>query len=510
MNLNNRLAGSATIGLILAAGTTGALAQTPKPTAESGKAPASSPGAPTTSATEEWIKNVKNPVSWMTWGGDLRLRNEYVNNMGTLGNQDPSTVPAAGQSNIRRHEQDFFRFRTRIWTTIKPATDFELNARVTTEPREWMKPSYQNAPPPGSEWSQRAPVTGWDWTEGIIDQLNVRWTNICGQPLCATVGRQDLMLGETLNWWLVADGTPLDGSRTFFLDSARLTYNIPDCKTTVEAIYIDQGAMNDRWLPPINGLDKPLVEQNERGAIFFVSNKSIRKTQLDAYFIYKHDDMKAIPNSDSGEIYTIGSKISGDIADNWKYSFEGAYQFGRKQFWVMAPTPYNNKTPYQDLQAGGINSYVKYLFKDSLNNQLRFSYEFLSGDDQTTAGTNEGFDLLWGRWPRWSELYIYSSESRAAQYANLHRFGPGWSISPTKKTTFSADYYALFSAETGPADATKYGTGNFRGHFIQAVLKHKFSPHVSGHLWSEFLFPGDYFAHHSMMTFLRAEMLLTF
>ena len=43
------------------------------------------------------------------------------------------------------------------------------------------------------------------------------------------------------------------------------------------------------------------------------------------------------------------------------------------------------------------------------------------------------FDVLWGRWPRWSELYnIYSyiPESRVGQTANVHRFGPGWSLNP--------------------------------------------------------------------------------
>ncbi len=43
------------------------------------------------------------------------------------------------------------------------------------------------------------------------------------------------------------------------------------------------------------------------------------------------------------------------------------------------------------------------------------------------------FDVLWGRWPRWSEMYnIYSyvQETRVGQTANLYRFGPTWSLSP--------------------------------------------------------------------------------
>jgi hypothetical protein len=52
--------------------------------------------------------------------------------------------------------------------------------------------------------------------------------------------------------------------------------------------------------------------------------------------------------------------------------------------------------------------------------------------------------------------------------------------------------------------------GNFRGHYLQSVLKHKFNDHLSGHLWSEFVWAGDYYTHRELMTFLRAEMVFTF
>jgi hypothetical protein len=99
-------------------------------------------------------------------------------------------------------------------------------------------------------------------------------------------------------------------------------------------------------------------------------------------------------------------------------------------------------------------------------------------------------------------------------------------VSPVKNLDFNASYYALFADQAvptrdlnetllpalgGPAMLGPFtGTGNFRGHYFQAVLKYKFNKHVSGHLWSEFLVPGDYYVQHDLMTFLRAEMLFTF
>ena len=434
----------------------------------------------TISRIEQFLQDSKKPVPWISLGGDLRFRNEYMNNVVTL------------DEDALRSEQDYFRFRGRIWATVTPIEKFDFNIRLTAEPRNYIRPSYH-----------KTPISGQDWTEGIIDSLNFKWTEPLDLPLTMTIGRQDIMLGDTLNWWLVSDGTPLDGSRTYFFDAARLTWDLKDYNTTVETIGIIQSAMNNEWLPTINHLDKPLTEQDETGAIIYISNKSIKNTQVDAYYIYKHDDYK-VANGDDADIHTLGSKITGKVTANIQYSIEGAYQFGERR----TPT-----TTWQDINAFGLNSRLTYLFKDYMNTQLRLSHEYLSGDDPNTDEF-ERFDLLWGRYPRWSELYIYSyiPESRVSQYENIHRFGPGFSFSPIKDLTYSMDYYALFAPEERSGalpNAASFRKGDFRGHFLQAFIKYKFSKHLSGHLWSEFVWAGDYYAKRDLLTFLRAELFLT-
>jgi hypothetical protein len=169
-----------------------------------------------------------------------------------------------------------------------------------------------------------------------------------------------------------------------------------------------------------------------------------------------------------------------------------------------------------DINAYGFVSQLSYLFKDKLKNQLRISYEYNSGDDPGTAGANEQFDPLWGRYPRWSELYIYSfgaEGGRPSEISNVQRVGPGWSISPCSKSDFLVNYYWLFSNEnnmpSGPASLFS-PTGNVRGQLLQTVLKYRFNPRISGHLWAEFLWPGDYYTHKDAMTFLRAEVFMTY
>jgi Alginate export len=453
------------------------------------------------SPLEQRLQELKNPAPWMSWGGDLRLRNEYFDNLLTL------------NPNVRLHEQDHFRFRGRIWTALTPFEDLTLSARLADEAREWLKPAGYS-PLKGS--------VGPDYAEGLIDNLNLQWRKIAGLPATLTVGRQDIFLGDG---WLTGDGTPADGSWTYFLDAARFTYELKDQHTTIEAIGIMQDARDDGWLPPLdfNNQDRFLTEQNEKGAILSIANTSLRAANLTGYFIYKHDDranpggINPVPRGgDNADIYTFGGRLSGLVADHWKYAAEGAYQFGRKADIDIkdAFSPAGGSAEYRNLNACGFNGRLTYLCNDSLNSQANFSYEFLSGDNPNSR-SDEMFDVLWGRWPRWSEigLYGYAAETRIGQESNLHRIGPGWSFTPMKNLDLSANYFALFSDEdaaTRGVSGLFTGTGNFRGHFVQGILKYKFSRHVSGHLWSEFLFPGDYYANNKPISFLRAEIMLTF
>jgi hypothetical protein len=111
-------------------------------------------------------------------------------------------------------------------------------------------------------------------------------------------------------------------------------------------------------------------------------------------------------------------------------------------------------------------------------------------------------------------LFTFLPESRIGQEANMQRFGPTWTITPLNKLDFSASYFAMFApndtATRAANPALFSGDGNFRGHFTQAFLKYKFNAHVSGHLWSELFFPGDYYTSRTTAYFLRAELYFTF
>jgi Alginate export len=474
--------------LSLAAGLTMASGQTSITT--------SSVGADSsTSAAAQPLTTAPAVVPGFTWGGDLRLRNEYFNSALTLN----STAPL--------HEQDYFRVRARLWSTVTIVPDLTFNLRLAAEPRIWEDSSY----------AKQHPGTGLEARYASIDTFNLKMTHAFGLPLTITAGRQDVQFGDPLNWWLVGDGTPGDGSWTSFLDSVRASLDIPEIKTKVDAVYIYQHARPDTWLP-ILGPESTygLTEQNERGVILYASNKSIENTQADGYFIYKKDN-KVFSNGDDANIYTLGGKLGGTPAPNWQYSVEGAWQWGTKTD-PTVKTPVNVSTLKRDIEAYGWNAKLTYSFKDSLNDQVSLVSEYLSGDNPNTPNKDEMFDVLWGRWPRFSELYIYSypmeNGGKIAQLNNLLRAGASWSLTPVKGMTLSATYNALFAPVAVPTRTISPSlfsdSGHFRGNFLQLVLKQQFNKNLSGHLWAEFLRQGDFYTHRDTLSFLRAEILLTF
>ncbi len=486
-------------GVVLGCGAMGMAQETGKKrqeivTTEPLEAPGEQPAPPTDPLTE-FIESTKQPLPWMEWGADLRLRQIYFDNAVVLSDRIPG------------HERNFGRYRARLWTTLTPIEDLlTVKGRLTWEGRYYDKPrAFEN------------------WYDGpvMVDKLNFELKHPGDLPLSLKVGRQDIILG---NGWLVLDGTPLDGSRTIYSDALKLTWDISDTNK-LDLYYIDQDGEDDRYIPSFNGPhggEEEQIEQEERGVIGWYTWKPRKVTEVNALFIYKHLD--ALPGAvrtnvgapfnsfgDNGEIYTFGGRVVHSFNDHWKLRFEGAYQFGHKQ----SANPADTAGP--DLSAFGFNGRLTYSLKDEWNTQFRLSWEYLSGDDPD-SDQDEEFDPLWGRWPQFSELYVYTyaPETRIGEVTNLHRLGFGVTTFPVKQLELCADYHLLMANENTRRGATVAGVnafaqdGDIRGHLFTALLRYKISPHVFGHLIGEVLLPGDYYHddYNDTATFLRGELTL--
>ena len=451
-------------------------ATAPAPEAKAAEAPAAPAPAPAAAApsdpVEAWIKKAKNPVPWWKWGGDWRMREIYQLN--------PTLLNTKG----REPDAHWQRYRGRFWSTIAPFEDVvEFNFRLAWEGRYYDKPDSRD---------------NWTPNSVFIDNLNVKLKlDKLGLPVTIQGGRQDIQFGDR---WLVLEGTPLDGANTYYFDAIRITTDIEPIKTKFDLVFFEQDADAQDWFYPISNQDQTLIEQDELGAIAWVTNKSIPKTEVNGYFIYKRS-RAYLANGYDAEIYTFGLLVAGDITPKLRYSVDVAGQFGNKNG--------------ANLCALGSLDRLTYSFKDKLDSQLYVEYEYLSGDDPGTRGTNESFDILWGRWPQFSDLYVYTMirETRVGDYTNLHRLGFGYLTHPMKKMELLATYQLLFSDTNPLGDLPRFSqTGNFRGQLITAIMKYKFTAFMTGVLQSEFLFPGDYYTDDSNdpSVFVQAELMFSF
>ena len=406
-------------------------------------------------------------VPWLEMGADLRLRSIYDQGR-TL------------QRRASGHDRFWHRWRGRVWAKVTPLENLEFNIRVVAEPRYYCRPDNL----------ERQLIRH----EALFDRLNVKVKNVFGLPVTATVGRQDMKLG---NGWLVNEGTPRDGSRTIHFDAVRLTAELKDIKTTADVIFIDNHANSSAWIHPFNDRGLDLSEQDEQGAIFYVSNEALGDTKIDGYFIYKRDHNRT-PSGVEGESYTFGALVERRFNESWECSTEFAPQFGHK-----------NGKP---LCAFGTINKVTYSFRDPMANALSLTYEYVSG----ARDRDQNFDHLWARNARWSDLYnggIDGIDGRSDDSSNLHRLALGWGCEPTKTTELQANYHLLFADDSTSAAGTNGLSrhGHFRGQLFTAQAKHTVNEHFSHRVNAELFCPGNFYNsdRNDPALWVRYEILLS-
>ncbi|TCJ18953.1 hypothetical protein EZJ19_01685 [Parasulfuritortus cantonensis] len=424
------------------------------------------------------------------WSGglDLRLREVAIENANALDEDNASAS---------RH---FERYRVRGWGRYAANDVLALTGRLMWEGRHYYRPG------------ESAHYETWYDGALMFDNLYLDVAKPGGLPVNFRIGRQEIMFG---NGWLTGDGTPLDGSRSFYLDAARATW--AKAADTVDVVLVRQDAKTSLTL---DGEREDQTEQDERGLIAYWRHKAGPDTDLDAFFIRKNNSPVsgeagagslrlnngfiipvAADPSDDGHVNALGGRVESALTARWKARAEAAFEWGRR----------NGK----DLQAYGFNGRLTRRLDGERAARVQIGYEFLSGDDPDSTGKTEAFDPLWGRWPQWSELYgpySYGAETRTGETTNLHRLNLGWAVKVHPTTELSLDYHALFADRNSKCGSTGFSCSDkFRGHLLAAWLRSKFDKHVAGHLVAEYFIPGGYYTppKGDNAYFLRAELVLS-
>lgn len=417
-----------------------------------------------------WIA-LASAESNFDWGFYLRLRQEYMGDVIDLNS-------AAGVSD------NFFRGKASLWGKVdfNKEKSISLFGKLTSEPRYYL---------------DSATLDGYSQDEVFFDNLYLDLNNLFGSPLSLRIGRQDFLgtFGEGL---LIMDGTPGDGSRSFYFNAVKATWKINE-KNSLDFAYINDPQYDD-FLPIIDKLDpeKKLTTSDEEGFVIYSRNKINNYLSLEPYYIYKTED--PIGSTPELEINAPGLRLVYGRND-WKLRGEYAYEFGE----------YDGG---RNREASGGYLFFNRSFKNAcLKPEINAGYVYLSGDDSSSAD-NEGWDPLFAQFPFLSELYIftYATEPGAgvAYWTNLQAFRAGVKLNFTPKASLWLNYNYLLANENVTPSAL-FSDGKERGSLYQATLGYVFNKYVDGILLAEYFEPGDFYVKTAdSAVFLRWQLQVKF
>ena len=330
------------------------------------------------------------------------------------------------------------------------------------------------------------------WNEAFFDNLYVKWKLPQGLPFTLTAGRQDIFLGEG---FVIADGNPLDGSRSFYFNAIRLDYEArPNHKIIFLLHSIER---TDKYLPTINDQDQLLVEQPEKALAVYYSGQFGRST-LDAYIIRKTIERVEATDIASG-INTLGARLQTPILKPLLLTFEGAVQGGS---YGEADRGALGGIFHFDYSTGSAIPFLK---------TLVFGGIFLSGDRPGTEKL-EAWDPLFSRWPKWSEGYIYTfiRESRVAYWSNLTSLYGSVVLDFGSRANCTLTLHRLGADERNPA-AFPGGAGVGRGMLLVSRFNFTISQYLSGHFQWDHFGPGDFYRDGaSRFNWLRFELMFRY
>lgn len=404
----------------------------------------------------------------LSYGFEQRVRNENWNNV--LDFND-----SAGD-----HRRQI-RYRTRLWFGASITPDIDLRIGLAQETNQVLQP--------------RTPG-GFDEVFFETAYVDIRKLFIKGLSL--RFGRQNLTRGEG---FLLLEGNPYDGSRSVYNNAAVLAYERG--KSRIELLGIHD-PVSDRYLPRIHDLHRPLVEWNESALGAYFTSHRFTQTSVEAYYLYKRETgdrrSPAHPQFQPDRyVYTSGGRAVRKLPGNFSATGEWAWQWGHQR-------------PSAELRAWGGYGYLKKNFGPQSRHSASFGYWAMSGDDPATPGRIESWDPLFARWPKWSELYIYTQfrETGVAYWTNMGMWQAEAVFAPWTPLSLRGAWYHMGAQHPFPGSSSMFSRGRARGEHYQARADLSVGKHWRGHFLYERHVPGSFYTGDRPGYFLRIEVAYTY
>ncbi len=299
------------------------------------------------------------------YGASFRLRQEYwekVTDLKTLGQAD----------------RDFFRLRSSLWGKVDVNQQLGAYLKLTNESKYYLG-SYT----PFLTADKTSDDNRFDADELIVDNLYLDAKNIFGIPVDLRIGRQDF-LGAYGEGFLILDGTPGDGSRSFYFNAVKATWKIAKSHS-LDLVYISN-TRRDQYLPSLypsrsDSLSgyvenrKLLNASNETGYVIYGKTGISDAFRIEPYYIYKEED--PVGTNPKLKLNTLGARVVLSV-DSWRLRAEYSQQFGEYE---------NNRDRKGN---GGYVFLGQKLAGVPLEPEWELGYVRLSGDDPATPNTRDG------------------------------------------------------------------------------------------------------------------------
>lgn len=403
-----------------------------------------------------------------TYGFEQRVRNENWNNI--LDFKDSAD-----------DERGQIRYRTRLWFDTSLTHNIDLRVGLAQETNQIFQP--------------RTPT---HFDEVFFENAYVDIRRLFVRGLSLRLGRQNLTRGEG---FLLLEGDPYDGSRSIYNNAAVLAYERGKSKLEFIGIY---DPITDHYLPRFHDIHRPLVEWNESALGTYFTTNRFRKTSIEAYYFYKREfgDKRATSHPQYQPdrfVYTAGGRAVHKLPRNFSATGEWAWQWGHQR---------NSK----DIRGWGGYGYLKRNFGPQARHYASFGYWAMSGDNPATSGRNENWDPLFARWPKWSELYIYTQfrEVGVAYWTNTGMWQAEAVYVPWKPLSLRGTYYRMNAFHPYSGSPAMFSSGLTRGNHYQAHANLTVGKHWRGHALYEHHSPGSFYAGRDDGFFFRLEIIYLF
>lgn len=374
-----------------------------------------------------------------------------------------------------RHQ---WRFRTRLWEKLSLGTTTEFALGVCNESKQMATPH------------QSLLVD-----ETVLETCYLDHRFAGGFSVRA--GRQNLAKGDG---FILTDGSPLDGSRVAYFNALDLAWTAGKSRLDLLAL---SDPYRDRYVPPIHDKARSLIEYDENAFGLYWSDAGRPRTVLDLYYFFKTqtgDTRAASSVAHVGDRYfhTLGARWARDFPGDWSVKVEAAGQAGGQK-------------PHSDIVAWATQASVRKAFPHPTKPSLMVGWTGLSGDDPATTA-NEGWDPLFSRYPKWSELFIYTlgSERGGAYWTNLTLLQAEARMTPVKALDLRATYYRMGAFHPFPGKASIYAKGLVRGDLFEGRADYQLCEGWKTHVVAERMAPGGFYAGTDPGWFFRFEVSYAF